>query len=107
MYHTSDKSAPRVTTKQVYGGDKQWFEAVVLARKLVLSLCRTLPSRAPALQASLILAANFLYAMVTLYRPYAVEDFNRMETAAAVSTFACALMVCPPPHTPETPHSTH
>lgn len=73
--------------------NKQWFQVIELVRRVVLALCRSLPSHYPRLQASSILFANFCYTMATLYCPFKCDDLNRMEIASAASTLATAAMV--------------
>jgi hypothetical protein len=76
---------------EFYWPDKQWFEAVVWCRRYLLVLMKYLLTRTPQLQACSVLAVNFFYCCYTLWRPFELDDLNRMELLSALS---CLVSSC-------------
>ena len=78
---------------EYYSPDKQWFEAIVWFRRLILVLMRYILVRTPQIQACAILAVNFFYCSFTLWRPFKLDEFNRMEFVSSVSCLLSSIFV--------------
>lgn len=76
-----------------YWPEFQWFEAVIWARRGMLVLIKYLMIRTPEVQACAILAVNFFYCCWTLWRPFELEEFNRMEWVSSLSCLASSILV--------------
>ena len=81
------------TLVENYWPEMQWFEGVVWVRRGALVLMKYLLIRTPEIQACCILAVNFFYFCYTLFRPFRLEDFNRMECISAISCLMSSMFV--------------
>ena len=76
-----------------YWPDKEWFEGVVWIRRGSLVLMKYLLIRTPEIQACSILAVNFFYCCYTLWRPFKLDSFNRMEWVSSISCLLSSIFV--------------
>ena len=76
-----------------YWPDKTWFEAVVWCRRGLLVVMKYLLIRTPEIQACAILAVNFFYCCYALWRPFKLDEFNRMEFVSSVSCLTSSIFV--------------